>query len=80
MKHQTHISITEVTILTGRKKAFKIDINGSQVSIPVDESLFTNYLNQFSRPNPTVQQKQRFLTLMNLIRAAYIQGQKDASQ
>jgi hypothetical protein len=77
MNEDTHISITEITILTGKKKAFKIDINGSKVSIPADETLFTNYLNQFSRPNPTAQQKQRFSTLMNLVRAAYIQGLKD---
>lgn len=79
-KKETHISITEIVILTGKKKSFAIDINGKRVSIPINESLFANYLNQFSRPNPTLQQRQRFSTLMNLIRAAYTQGLIDGSK
>lgn len=80
MADQTTISVTEITILSGRKKAFKLKVNDKDVSIPIDEALFTHYQEQFYRPSPTLQQRNKFATLLNLMRAAYIQGQKDANK
>jgi hypothetical protein len=77
-KNDVRMSITEVTIHTGKTKTFKLDIDGANVSIPVDDALFVNYQNQFYRPNPTPQQRVRFATLLNLMRAAYEQGKRDS--
>jgi len=77
MADQVTMSITEVTILIGKTKGFKLKVDDQTVTIPVDEAIFTNYQNQFYRDNPTKQQQQKFATLMNLMRAAYKQGLKD---
>lgn len=77
-KNDVRISITEVTIHSGKTKTFKLDIDSVNVAIPIDESLFVNYQNQFYRPNPTAQQRQRLATLLNLMRAAYKQGKRDS--
>ena len=77
-KNDVRISITEVTIHSGKTKTFKLDIDGVNVAIPVHEALFVNYQNQFYRPNPTAQQRVRCATLLNLMRAAYEQGKRDS--
>jgi len=80
MAKQIAVSVTEVTILVGKVKAFKIKVDDQTVTIPVDEAVFVNYQNQFYRENPTGPQKQKFATLMNLMRAAYRQGQEDGGK
>jgi hypothetical protein len=80
MAEETHISITEVTILTGRTKGFRLDVDNAQVTIPIDEALFAHYQNQFWRDNPTTQQKKKFGTLMSLLRAAYRKGVADGKK
>lgn len=80
MANETKISITEITILTGKTKGFRIDVDGETVTIPVDESVFVNYQNQFYRANPTPAQRQKFATLMSLMRAAYKQGLKEGGK
>ena len=80
MADQISMSITEVTVLLGKTKGFKLKVDDSIVTIPVDEAIFTNYQNQFYRENPTTQQKQKFATLMNLMRAAYNKGRADANK
>jgi hypothetical protein len=77
MSDEVTVSITEVTMLVGKKKAFKLKVDDRTVTIPVDEAIFTNYQNQFYREKPTPQQRRKFTTLMNLMRAAYKQGVKD---
>ena len=74
---ETHISVTEITVRTGRTKAFRFDLDGTQVTIPIDETVFTNYQNQFYRQNPTPAQRKKFATLMALVRSAYTQGLAD---
>jgi hypothetical protein len=76
----THISITEVTVLSGRKKAFKLEVEGRMVSIPVDEKLFAHYKDQLWREHPSRKQKDVFATVMNLMQAAYLQGCEDGKK
>ena len=77
MAGQITVNFTEVTMV-GKSKQFKLTVaNDETVSIPVDEAIFTHYQNQFCRGNPSQLQKQRFNTLLNLMRAAYKQGIKD---
>lgn len=80
MSQETRISITEVTVLAGKTKGFKLDVDGKQVTIPIDEELFANYQNQFWRPSPTTQQRKKFGTLMSLLRAAYKKGLTDGGK
>lgn len=80
MADETKISVTEITILTGKTKGFRVDVDGKSVTIPVDESVFVNYQNQFYRVNPTTAQRQKFATLMSLMRAAYKKGLKDGGK
>ena len=77
-KDNVRISITEVTIHSGKTKTFNLNVDGVNVQIPCDDALFANYQNQFYRPNPTAQQRTRFATLMSLMRASYEQGKRDA--
>jgi len=74
MADEVHISITEIVTLTGKSKGFKLNVDGRDVTIPVDEAVFAHYMNQFYRETPTAPQKQRFSTLLNLMRAAYKKG------
>jgi hypothetical protein len=76
-KIDTQISITEITILTGKKRGIKLDFGEKSVSIPVDEAIFAHYKNQLWRENPTPRQKKVFATVMSLMRAAYMKGCED---
>lgn len=76
----THISITEITVLSGKKKGFKLNVNGADITIPVDEALFAHYQNQFVRKTPTDKQSKIFATLMSLMRAAYLKGCDDGKK
>ena len=74
---QTHVSITEVTVLSGKKKSFKLEVNGQRITIPVDNEIYAHYKDQLWRENPTRKQKDVFATVMNLMRAAYLKGCED---
>ena len=80
MAQETRVSITEVTVLTGKKKAFKLNVDGKTISIPVDENVFAHYKDQFVREAPSQKQRNVFGTLMNLMRAAYLQGREDGKK
>jgi len=71
------ISVTEVTVLAGRNKGFKLDVNGERITVPVDEVVLAHYQNQIWRENPTPKQKRTFATVMSLMRAAYLKGLED---
>lgn len=73
----TVISVTEVTVLAGKKKGFKLNVNGKNITVPVDDALFAHYQNQIWRENPTPKQKRTFATVMSLMRAAYLKGLED---
>ncbi len=74
------LSITEVTIVSGKTSRIYLDIDGRKVGITVPAELKAYFDAQFSRPNPTPQQKKKYATLMNLMRAAYLQGKADHKQ
>lgn len=69
------IRVTEVTYgSAGSSKTIRIEIDGVIVRVPVSPEVYAHWHEQFVRPNPTTQQKKRFTTLMNIIRAAYQAG------
>jgi hypothetical protein len=72
-------SVSEVVLTGGRKKSIKVDVDGRNVLINVDEHLFARWDDQFVRKNPSKQQRGRFVTTMNLIRAAYKKGLADGT-
>lgn len=70
-------SVAEVTVTTGRTSSIAIIIDNQRVTIPVPAELKAYFDQQFSRPNPSKLQAQKYATIMNLMRAAYLQGKKD---
>jgi len=74
-KHsEVRITVSEVTISSGKKKSIRVDIDGETVNIPIDEAVYAYWQEQFVRPNPTPLQRKRFGTLMHVVRAAYKTG------
>ena len=73
-------TITEVTISTGKMRPITVTIDGQQVRIPVDSEIRAYFNEQFTRQNPSKLQRKRYVTLMNLISAAYKQGKADAKK
>ena len=80
MEKKVTISITEITVLSGKTKRFKLNVDGQNIFIPVDEALFIHYLEQFYRESPTQDQRKRFSTLFSLLRAAYKKGVQDGKK
>ncbi len=70
-------SVSEVTISQGRKKSIRINVDGQNVNIPVDESIYAYFKEQFLRTNPTDGQRKKFGTIMNVLRSAYLKGVGD---
>jgi hypothetical protein len=68
------MTITEVTMVSGKTKYIRIKLDGKDVRIPIDEAIYAYFKSQFSRDNPTSNQKKRFATLMQLLKAAYLHG------
>ncbi len=77
--HEAKITITETTVQfqDKPKKSIRVNIDGRQVAIPVDDGVYAHWKNQFFREKPSPEQKKRFATGMNLIRTAYLQGLQD---
>lgn len=73
------MTITEVTMVSGKTKYIQIKLDGREVRIPIDEAIYAYYKSQFFRDNPTSNQKKRFATLMQLLKAAYLHGRKDGA-
>ncbi len=71
------ISVAEVTLTKGKKKSIRINVDGQNVNIPVDEQIYAYFNEQFLRPNPTNIQRKRFATIMNILRSAYLKGVND---
>lgn len=71
------ISVAEVTLTKGKKKSIRINVDGQNVNIPVDEQIYAYFNEQFLRPNPTNIQRKRFATIMNVLRSAYLKGVND---
>jgi len=70
-------SVAEVTLTKGKKKSIRINVDGQNVNIPVDEQIYAYFNEQFLRPNPTNIQRKRFVTIMNVLRSAYLKGVDD---
>jgi hypothetical protein len=80
MPDEVIVNVTEVTIVTGKKKNIRVNIGGTNVNIPVDESVHAYFTEQFSRQNPTQLQRKKFATAMNLLKAAYLKGFSDGKK
>ena len=72
---KTTYSISEVTIITGKTSAIRVDIDGQKVSISVPAEVKADFDNQFSRATPTALQRKKYATIMRLLRAAFKAGQ-----
>lgn len=72
--------MTEITFISGKKKNVRVNIDGNNVNVPVDESVFAYFDEQFLRDNPTQLQRKRFSTIMNVLREAYKKGFSDGSK
>jgi hypothetical protein len=72
------VSITEITVTGGKKKNIRLNVDGQNVNVPVDEAVYAHWQEQFVRASPTPAQRKRFSTFMNVVRAAYQKGLKDA--
>jgi len=55
-------------------------IDGKVIIIPVSDEVYAHFQEQFVRRNPTHQQYQRYITLKNVIIAAYQEGLKRPPQ
>lgn len=80
MPKDVTINISEFTFISGKKKNVKISVDGKDVLIPVDEGVYAYFREQFLRQNPTQQQRKRFATVMNVLRAAYLKGVSDGKK
>ena len=79
-KSETTISVTEVTFVHGKTKSIRVKLDGNYVNIPVDETVYAYFNEQFLRTNPTALQKKKFATIMNVLRAAYQKGKADGKK
>ncbi len=75
-----NISITEITVSTGKLASIELHIDDKKVTIPVPSEIRADFNNQFSRPNPTPLQRKKYGTLMALMRAAYKAGQASSGK
>jgi hypothetical protein len=57
-----------------------LEINNRIIPIPVPNDVCAYWREQFVRQRPTSAQRQRFTTLMNVLRAAYIKGREDGEK
>lgn len=80
MSKSCRFTVAEVSFNDGPKKNIKINVDGRNVNIPVDDSVFAYFREQFWRENPTAKQKQRFATVVNVLRAAYQKGYADSKK
>lgn len=80
MAREVTFNITEVTVVSGRKKNIKVNVDGVDIYIPVDEDVYTYFQEQFSRQQPTQLQRKKFATIMNLLRVAYLKGRADGKK
>ncbi|MGD9656913.1 MAG: hypothetical protein AB7U61_04610 [Methylocystis sp.] len=79
MAKEFKISITEITFMSGKKSTITFDLDDHKVAVPVDADVKAYFNSQFVRSNPTAEQRRRFSTLMNLLRAAYLKGREDGA-
>lgn len=71
------ISVAEFSFSSGPKKTIRVKIDDRDIGIPVDQSVYAYFKEQFLRESPTGPQKRRFVTIMNVLRSAYQKGYAD---
>jgi hypothetical protein len=69
------VVVTQIVVTKGKMKNLVVTVDGKRVEIPVSAELMAFFVEQFKR-NTTDQQK-RYVTLMNLVRLAYLKGLSD---
>lgn len=69
------ITITEATVTTGSMASVEIFIDDKKVRISVPPEVKAYFNAQFVRDKPSKLQRQKYTTLMTLLRAAYRAGQ-----
>jgi len=79
MSKTTHYSIAEITVTSGKTDQISFILDDRKIKITIPCEVKAYFDAQFSRQNPTPAQRKKYSTLMNLMRAAYLQGKKDAS-
>jgi hypothetical protein len=77
---KTSLIITEISITSGATASIGFDVNGEKISIKVPKEIKAYFDDQFSRPKPTKLQTKRYVTLMNLMRAAYLKRREDTNK
>ncbi len=65
----------QIDIVGDEKRDFTLAVGDGEVQILVNKDIFAHYVNQF--PTNTQNQQRRRSTLVNLMRAAYLQGVRD---
>ena len=63
-----------------RRRRIRVPNYGEWIFIPVSDEDYARFQEQFVRPNPTPQQHRRYITLMNISRAAFNEGLKRTPQ
>lgn len=61
------------------QRTFKITVDGQQVEIPLSDSLYTNWQNQFQQVGGK-NSEARNKTLRAMLKEAYRQGRRDAGR
>lgn len=77
MGQKISVRVFEASIESGKTKDIRVNIDGNDVRIPVDETVYAYFNEQFLRSNPTALQRKKFATILNVLRAAYLKGRKD---
>jgi len=75
-KEQLIINYTEITVINGKTKYIKVNIGDKNMQIPVDESTYVQFQEQFSRPNPSPAQKKKYSTVLKIAEHAFLEGYK----
>ena len=80
VEKNVRVSITEVTYISGKVTHLYLYIDDKKVGITIPVELKAYFDDQFSRPSPSALQKKKYTTVMNLMKAAYLQGKADATK
>lgn len=75
---ETTVIVSQIVVTKGKKAYIGVKINDKTVQIPVSTELKAYFNEQFKMN--TVPQQKRFATLMNIVRAAYLQGLEDGAK
>ncbi|QDU93928.1 hypothetical protein [Lignipirellula cremea] len=78
--NKLEIEVTSITVNIGKTSHIRVYVDGKEVSIPVDESLFMDWKHFFLDKRNTSDQKARFAILMKVVNAAYKKGLRDRTE